>query len=71
MSQPAVAPIVNYLQSLTPKVNPNCDPGHNYVLNNYNPGYFGDGTDAYTDANPSTHRSPFPARRSTASATSC
>jgi phospholipase C len=53
MSQPGVAPIVNYLQSLTPKINPNCDPGHYYLLNNYNPGYFGDGTDAYTDTNPS------------------
>jgi len=30
-------------------VNPNCDPGHYYLLNNYNPGYFGDGSNAYTD----------------------
>ena len=57
MSQPGVAPIVNYLQSLTPKINPNCDPGHYYLLNNYNPGYFGDGTDAYADTNP--HNTPF------------
>jgi phospholipase C len=25
-------------------VNPNCAPGHYYLLNNYNPGYLGDGT---------------------------
>jgi phospholipase C len=25
-------------------VNPNCDPQHYYILNNYDPGYFGDGT---------------------------
>jgi phospholipase C len=57
LSQPGVAPIVNYLQSLTRKINPNCDPGHYYLLNNYNPGYFGDGTDAYTDTN--SHNTPF------------
>ena len=33
------------------KSNPNCDPGHYYLLNNYNPGYFGDGSNAYTDHN--------------------
>jgi phospholipase C len=32
--------------------NPNCDNGHYYLLNNYNPGYFGDGSNAYTDRNP-------------------
>jgi len=52
LTQPGVAAIVNYLQSLTPKINPNCEPGHYYLLNNYNPGYFGDGSDAYTDYNP-------------------
>ena len=25
----------------------NCDTGHYYLLNNYNPGYFGDGSNAY------------------------
>jgi phospholipase C len=53
LSQPGVGQIVNYLQSLTPKISPNCEPGHYYLLNNYNPGYFGDGSDAYTDTNPS------------------
>jgi phospholipase C len=52
-TQPGVAAIVNYLQSLTPKINPNCAPGAYYLLNNYNPGYFGDGTDAYNNFNPS------------------
>ena len=31
---------------------PKCAAGHCYLLNNYNPGYFGDGTNAYTDNNP-------------------
>ena len=30
-------------------VKPNCEPGHYYLLNNYNPGYFGDGTVDTTD----------------------
>jgi phospholipase C len=33
-------------------INPNCDAGHYYLLNNYNPGYFGDGSNAYTDSDP-------------------
>lgn len=50
-SQPGVSPIVNYLTSI--KVKPNCEGGHYYLLNNYNPGYYGDGTNAYADiANP-------------------
>ena len=31
-----------YLKQLD--VKPNCEKGHYYILNNYNPGYFGDGT---------------------------
>jgi phospholipase C len=50
-SQPGVASIVKYLRSLPRPVNPNCEPGHYYLLNNYNPGYFGDGSNAYTDNN--------------------
>jgi phospholipase C len=50
-TQPGVAPIVYFLKSLSHPVNPNCAPGHYYLLNNYNPGYFGDGTNAYNDAN--------------------
>jgi phospholipase C len=48
-SQPGVAPIVNYLQSI--KIDPRCEAGHYYLLNNYNPGYFGNGNNAYTDTN--------------------
>jgi len=48
-SQPGVAAIVNYLKSLKRPINPNCEPGHYYLLNNYNPGYYGDGRNAYAD----------------------
>jgi phospholipase C len=51
--QPGVGPVVAYLSSLTPPIKSNCDPGHYYLLNNYNPGYFGDGSNAYTDSNSS------------------
>ena len=50
-TQPGVAPIVNYLQSLPQPINPHCEPGHYYLLNNYNPGYFGNGNNAFTDTN--------------------
>ncbi len=39
------------MASLPYEVNPKCDPGRYYLLNNYNPGYFGDGSNAYTDHN--------------------
>ncbi|MBV8630560.1 MAG: phosphoesterase [Silvibacterium sp.] len=51
LKQPGVAVIVNYLQALPTPIDPNCEKGHYYLLNNYNPGYFGDGTNAYTDTN--------------------
>jgi phospholipase C len=51
LTQPGVAPIVNYLQSLARPINPNCEAGHYYLLNNYNPGYFGNGNNAYVDTN--------------------
>jgi phospholipase C len=50
-TQPGVAAIVYFLKSLNHRINPNCEPGHYYLLNNYNPGYFGDGTNAYNDPN--------------------
>ena len=50
-SRPGVDPMVDYLQSLPRRIDPNCEPGHYYLLNNYNPGYFGDGSNAYTDTN--------------------
>jgi phospholipase C len=48
---PGVFSVLNYLSSLPYQVDPKCDPGHYYLLNNYNPGYFGDGSNAYTDNN--------------------
>jgi len=50
-SQPGVPAVLNYLSALPYHPNPNCQDEHYYLLNNYNPGYFGDGTDAYTDNN--------------------
>jgi phospholipase C len=44
LSQGGVPAIVNYLESLPRPVNPNCDAGHYYILNNYNPGFNGDGS---------------------------
>jgi phospholipase C len=40
--QPGVASVVAYLKQMD--IKPNCEDGHYYLLNNYNPGYFGDGT---------------------------
>ncbi len=51
MTQPGVGPIVTYLQSLAHPINPHCEAGHYYLLNNYNPGYFGNGNNAFTDTN--------------------
>jgi phospholipase C len=50
-TQPGVAPIVNYLHSLQKPISPRCEAGHYYLLNNYNPGYFGNGKNAYIDTN--------------------
>lgn len=46
---PGVGSILDYLSSLPYEVNPKCDPGHYYLLNNYNPGYYGNGQVASTD----------------------
>jgi phospholipase C len=51
-SQPGVSAIVQYLQSLPKPIDPHCEPGHYYLLNNYNPGWFGNGKNAYIDQNP-------------------
>ena len=48
----AVGAIVSYLKGLPHPIDPHCEPGHYYLLNNYNPGYFGNGNNAYTDTNP-------------------
>ena len=44
ITQPGVPAVVNYLQSLPTPIDARCDSGHYYLLNNYNPGYNGDGT---------------------------
>jgi len=46
-TQPGVGPVVSFLHSV--HVSPNCEAGHYYLLNNYDPGFFGDGT--VNDAN--------------------
>lgn len=43
-SQPGVDSVVDYLASLPRSVDPNCEAGHYYLLNNYAPGYFADGS---------------------------
>ncbi len=50
-TQPGVEPIVKYLHSLNRPISPRCEKGHYYLLNNYNPGYFGNGKNAFTDTN--------------------
>jgi phospholipase C len=52
ISQPGVKPVVDYLRSLPRKIEPNCEAGRYYLLNNYNPGWFGNGKNAYIDNNP-------------------
>ena len=51
-SQPGVKPILKYLAALPRPIDPRCEPGHYYLLNNYNPGFFGNGNNAYLDQNP-------------------
>ncbi|PPQ33132.1 hypothetical protein CCR94_02905 [Rhodoblastus sphagnicola] len=51
-TQPGVVPILDYLSALPNPAPSRCQKGHYYLVNNYNPGYFGDGSNAYIDANP-------------------
>ncbi|MGN6230041.1 MAG: alkaline phosphatase family protein [Trinickia sp.] len=44
LSQPGVGAIHSYLNALPYHPKANCAPGAYYLLNNYNPGYNGDGT---------------------------
>jgi phospholipase C len=46
-----VGPILDYLRKL--HIDPRCEPGHYYLLNNYNPGWFGNGNNAFADQSPS------------------
>jgi len=41
-TQPGVGPITTYLSSIG--IQPHCENGHYYLLNNYDPGYYGDGS---------------------------
>jgi phospholipase C len=50
-NQHGVGPIREYLRKV--HIDPRCEPGHYYLLNNYNPGWFGNGKNAFTDQNPS------------------
>jgi phospholipase C len=50
-TQPGVSTVVKYLRSLPHPIDPRCEAGHYYLLNNYNPGYFGNGNNASTDTN--------------------
>jgi phospholipase C len=43
-SQPGVGPVLSYLKSLASHPASKCAAGAYYLLNNYNPGYYGDGT---------------------------
>jgi phospholipase C len=54
-SQAGVKEILQYLGSLG--IDPRCQAGHYYLLNNYNPGWFPDSTNAYTD--PYIYNTPF------------
>jgi phospholipase C len=54
LTQPGVPAVVNYLQALPRPVKPNCDAGHYYLLNNYNPGFLGNGVPLPLSASPFT-----------------
>lgn len=44
ITQPGVGSVVSYLNALPKPVASNCEAGHYYLLNNENPGYYGDGS---------------------------
>jgi phospholipase C len=46
---PGVAAIQNYLASLPSRPKTSCEPGHYYLVNNYSPGYLGNGRIADRD----------------------
>jgi phospholipase C len=47
-TQPGVTAVENYLESLATPISPRCTAGAYYLLNNYNPGYLGNGSSALT-----------------------
>ncbi len=48
-TRPEVVQIRRYLHSLSQPIPSRCAANHYYLLNNYNPGYYGDGRNAYAD----------------------
>ncbi len=52
LTQPGVRAVLTYLGSLARPVPAKCAANRYYLVNNYDPGYFGDGSNAYTDTNP-------------------
>ncbi len=66
---PALVQSVHYLSTLYPPIEPRCEEGHYYLLNNYNPGYFGNGNNAYTDTNADNTVFTIPPSSTPASAT--
>jgi phospholipase C len=46
---PGVGVLLDYLHSLPRPIDSRCQRGHYYLLNNYAPGYYGDGRNAYAD----------------------
>ena len=48
-SAAGVSAVVSYLKSLPRPIDSRCEKRHYYLLNNYNPGYYGDGRNAYAD----------------------
>jgi phospholipase C len=46
-TQAGVTAVENYLQSLNPPISPRCTSGAYYLLNNYNPGYVGNGSSEF------------------------
>jgi phospholipase C len=46
-TQAGVTAVENYLESLSTPISPRCAEGAYYLLNNYNPGYLGNGSSAF------------------------
>jgi phospholipase C len=51
---PGVGPVMTFLAGLPYAIDPKCVPGHYFLLNNYAPGYFGDGSVNTGAVNPFT-----------------
>jgi phospholipase C len=51
-AQPGVRAVLTYLGALPRPVRAKCFANRYYLVNNYNPGFFGDGANAFTDTNP-------------------